>query len=217
MVHKRYPTIKRSTDPRIDLYYSYDEGMNLLQIWRNQYSKSEYLEQVILNMFCRKYTMEFMWNKIINCFQKNIDGDNKMLWKNFNTGFRKLKLIYQKTSESKTLPIISSLISVHTERKVGSVSYSDYTQILIGAQQGNNEDVEKIEHDYLHNLLTDDYVLLWSAFGGTGLDKIEAIREISGFYLGTPEIETYEMIEYIVGRFCATLYLDEINNHRPPF
>ena len=45
---------------RIDLRNQFTEGMNNLQAWRNRYSEIEYAEKVLLNVFYRKHTMNFM-------------------------------------------------------------------------------------------------------------------------------------------------------------
>ena len=57
---------------RIDLRNQLAEGMNNLQAWRSRYSKSEYGEKVLLNVFYRKYSTLFMWDKIQNSFQKKM-------------------------------------------------------------------------------------------------------------------------------------------------
>ena len=74
---------------RIDLRNQLAEGMNNLQAWRSRYSKSEYGEKVLLNVFYRKYSTFFMWDKIQNSFNGNV------LWNDFNIGFREMMNLYQ--------------------------------------------------------------------------------------------------------------------------
>lgn len=78
----------------IDLKHSLSEGMNNLMTWRKRYSKTEYAEKVVLNIFYRKYTIEFMFPEIIGCFETNFLGDQKVKWHDFNEGFQKLKFTY---------------------------------------------------------------------------------------------------------------------------
>ena len=44
---------------KLDLKNSLKEGNDLLSNWKNKYSKTEYPEKIVLNIFYRKYTMEF--------------------------------------------------------------------------------------------------------------------------------------------------------------
>jgi hypothetical protein len=55
----------------VDLSNLYITGLGMLQTWRGRYSLEEYPEKVLLNIFYRKYTTDFMWNDIENCFQTN--------------------------------------------------------------------------------------------------------------------------------------------------
>lgn len=201
---------------RIDLKNSYSEGINNLSTWRNRYSKSEYPEKVLLNLFYRKYTMEFIWSEIINCFQKKLMGGNKVLWNDFNEGFQKLKSIYQQTATSKTQPVLLQFLSEQSQRKVGGLTYAEYSQKIVGAKSGNREDLEEIEFAYLYYLLTDECVLLWGAFGGTGKNKIDSIGQISGMIIETDEIKSYAQIESILGRLCASSYLNDVYSPLPP-
>lgn len=79
---------------RIDLRYLFKEGMNNFMIWRIRYFKFEYFEKVVLNIFYRKYMMEFMFLEIVGCFSKNIFGKLKIKWNDFSEGFLKLKNSY---------------------------------------------------------------------------------------------------------------------------
>jgi hypothetical protein len=201
---------------RLDLKYSFNEGMNLLTTWRKRYSNIEYPEKVILNIFYRKYSVEFMWDEINNSFQERSSGDRNVLWDDFKEGFLKLKESYQQVAISNTHPNLINLLSNHSERIVGSISFSDYQNRIIGAKQGNHNDIEEIEFAYIYHRLTDECVFLWSAFGGTGLNKIEAIAKMSGLIIESSEIDTYSKIERIVGRLCAAPYLNKAYNPLPP-
>lgn len=195
---------------RIDLRHSFNEGMNNLSTWRNRYSFHDYPEKVLINVFYRKYSMLFMWDEIQKCF------NNGQLWSDFNTGFQKLKQTYQQTAISKTQPVLLQFLTESPEKQIGSTSFSSYTEKIAGSRQGNNQDLEEIEYSYLYYLLTDECVLLWAAFGGTGIDQIKAIGQLSGLIIETPEINSYEQIEGILGRLCASAYLNKVYNPLPP-
>ncbi len=200
----------------VDLKHAFSQGMNSLLTWRQRYPLHEYGEKVLLNVFYRKYTMEFMWNAIINNFQVDNFGRRKVIWDDFNTGFAVLKQVYGRCAMEKTQPVLLDLLENNPEQDVGNISYSSYAARIEGAARGKQEDIEEIEYAYLFYLLTDECVLLWSAFGGTGLDQAGAIRRMTGVVLEPSRIETYTAIEGILSRFCAAPYLGQVYKPLPP-
>jgi len=194
---------------RIDLRNLLAEGMNNLQAWRSRYSKSEYGEKVLLNVFYRKYSTFFMWNKIQNSFNGNV------LWNDFNIGFREMTNFYQNQA-MQTQPILLQLLSEKRENIVGSVTYAGFADKIKGAKQGKNADIEEIEFTYLHYLLNDQLILIWSAFGGTGLSKIDALAQMSGVIIAETDLSEYGKVENIIGQLCTGPYLHENYNPLPP-
>jgi hypothetical protein len=108
------------------------------------------------------------------------------------------------------------LLSEQTSKKVGSISYSDYASKIIAAKQGSNSDVEEIEFTYLHYLLNDQLILMWSAFGGTGLSKIDALAQMSGIVIAETDMTDYATVENIIGQLCTGPYLHQNYNALPP-
>ncbi|NGX84405.1 hypothetical protein [Aequorivita sp. KMM 9714] len=198
---------------KLDLKNSLKEGNDLLSNWKNKYSKTEYPEKIVLNIFYRKYTMDFMWDELNNSFQKKFLGGNKILWNDFNIGLQKLKTSYQQTAVAKTQPVLLNLLSKKTKNKVGNISYFDFKKQIEKAQNGSAKDLEELEYAYLYSRLADECVLIWSAFGGTGLNKIDAISKISGTIIEKKAINKYNEIEAILGQLCSAPYLEK--NYNP--
>lgn len=194
---------------RVDLRHPLTEGMNNLMTWRNRYSKTEYPEKVVLNIFYRKYTVDFMMPDLIKCFNNNIK------WSDFTTGYRELKTKYGETAVNKTNGILLELLK-QTDRQIGNTSYSIFQPLISSAKTGDKAKLEEIEYAYLYYFLTDECILLWAAFGGTGINKIDAIGQLSGLILETEEILNYGQIEEILGRFCAAAYLKDNYKALPP-
>ncbi len=194
---------------RIDLRNQLAEGMDNLQAWRSRYSKSEYGEKVLLNVFYRKYSTFFMWDKIQNSFNGNV------LWNDFNIGFREMMNLYQNQAVQ-TQPILLQLLSEKSNNPVGSVTYAGFSDKIRGAKQGKNDDIEEIEFTYLHYLLNDQLILMWSAFGGTGLSKIDALAQMSGVIIAETDMSEYGKVENIIGQLCTGPYLHENYNPLPP-
>jgi hypothetical protein len=196
---------------RTDLRHSLNEGMNNLQTWRSRYSKIEYPEKIVLNIFYRKYTIEFMFKEIIGCFE----DEPKIKWSNFNDGFQKIKNIYGSIAVSKTQPVLLDLLT-NKQKNVGNTNYGIFSPLIIEAKSGNKSKLEEIEYAYLYYLLADECVMVWAAYGGMGLSKIEAIGKMSGAIIKTDEIKTYSQIEQIVGQLCAASYLKDNYKALPP-
>jgi len=181
---------------------------NLLK-WRNRYSKKEYSEKVVLNIFYRKYTMDFMWNDIISCFGKGVK------WNDFNIGFQQLKMIYSNTSTSKTHNVLMDLLQ-QKDKVIGNTTYRNFLDLIKLEQQGDNSKLEEIEYSYLYYLLTDESILLWAALGGTGKDKIDAIGVLSGYKIETDDIIHYRQADEVIGKLCSAPYLAQKYKALPP-
>jgi hypothetical protein len=200
---------------RIDLRNSLNEGMTNMLTWRNRYSKSEYPEKVAINIFYRKYTMEFMFPEILGCFETNFLGRPKSKWSDFNEGFQGLKTTYGNTAVSKTQPVLLNLLS-NSQRTVGNTNYGMFTNLITESKNGSKSKLEELEYAYMFYLLTDESVLLWGALGGTGLSKIDAIGEMSGLIIEVDEIKTYGQIDQVLGQLCAAPYLKDNYKSLPP-
>lgn len=196
---------------RIDLRHSLLQGMNNLLAWRNRYSLTEYPEKVALNIFYRKYTIEFMFPEILKYFE----GLPKIKSDDFNEGNQKLQDFYGATAMNKTQPVLLNLLK-DEQRNIGNTNYSIFTKLISEAKSGNNAKLEELEYSYLYYFLTDECILLWAAFGGTGLSKIEAIGKMSGVLIEVEEIKHYAVIEQILGKLCAAAYLNDNYKALPP-
>lgn len=197
---------------RLDLRHQLQQGTERLLGWRNKYSKKEYPEKVALNVFYRKYTMDFMWDEIDSCFSTNWLGKQQAKWNDLNVGYQKLVDIYSETATSKTNPILMSLLNDHSKR-VANTTYGGFLPLVKGTQEGNDKQREELEYTYLYHLLTDESILIWAAIGGTGKSKIDAIGQLTGLVLETDKINNYALIDQILGQFCSAAYLHK--NYRP--
>ncbi len=201
---------------RVDLSSQLNEGVSNLLKWRNRYSKNEYPEKILLNLFYRKYGMVQIWDDIDGAFKKKLFGGNKIFWNNYLEGFSKLKALHQETARAKVMPVLENLLVREPGKAIGGISYGEYNNRIIGAKNGKSSDLEEMEFAYLHYYLTDDCILLWAAFGGTGMSRIDAIAQLSGAIIETPEIKTYAHIESVLGRLCVSPYLHQNYKALPP-
>jgi hypothetical protein len=61
-----------------DLTNLYNEATTNLKIWRKSYSKAEYPEKVVINIFYRKVTMEILFDAFLNSFDSQTGEDKFM-------------------------------------------------------------------------------------------------------------------------------------------
>jgi len=194
-----------------DLRDPLDDAMQQLLTWRNHYSKTDYPEKVVLNIFFKKYTIEFMFKEILGCFETNLFGKPKVKWTEKEEGFLKLKLIYNSVSTSLIQPVLLNLLK-DKKKYVGNTTFEFFQPFIAEAKKGNKDKLEEIEFAYLDNYLKDECILRWGALGGTSLTKIDSIGTFSGLLINIPEIITYARIEQILGQFCSKIFLE--SNYR---
>jgi len=192
----------------IDLKKLQQQGVNYLLMWRERYGKIIYPEKVVLNIFYRKYTMEFMWNEINSNFNKN-------KWEDSSIGYAELQKIYSYTSTAKTHNLLMSLIQ-DKNRQIGNTTYASFEKLIKASQQGDNFKIEELEYSYLYYLLTDESILYWSALGGTGISKNQALNELSGIRIDA-EIKSYSEIDKIVGSLFSAKFLSQNYTALKPF
>lgn len=188
---------------RLDLTNPKATAYNKLIEWRQRYSKTEYPEKVVINIFYRKYIINEIWSELINCF-------NKHLWNDFGSG---LRVVNDKYSNAATQKVNSKLMTLlqDKERSVGNVTYSSFEALLNQIRSGDKTKVEEIEFSYLHHYLTDETILIWAAFGGTGMNYEDAIAKISGVVVSLKQEPTFSSIvpffgQYVVGPFLRDNY-----------
>ncbi len=189
----------------VDLSNLYRTGLGMLQTWRSRYSLEEYPEKVLLNIFYWKYTTDFMWNDIENCFQTN--GQKK--WANFDLGLEKMNDIYSTVAGAKTQSQLPNLLKLSPSRIVGNLTYSSYNERIIKAKRGSSIDIEEIEFAYLYYLLVDQAILMWASFGGLGYNKIDAIAQVSSVIIKSAPINSYSTIESVLGKLLVSPFLDK--------
>ena len=145
-------------------------------------------------------------------------GKFKSMYENAKMDFNDFESLaaIEITKAMKTQPILLQLLSEKSSNMVGSVSYAGFADKIKGASQGNNADIEEIEFTYLHYLLNDQLILMWSAFGGTGLSKIDALAQMSGVIIAETDMSEYGKVENIIGQLCTGPYLHENYNPLPP-
>jgi hypothetical protein len=174
--------------------------------WRNRYSKIEYPEKVVINIFYRKVTMEILFNAFLNSFEIQEVSELRFKWDNYEEGFRFFSNAYSKTAIEKTQNILPIILKDRADAFFGNIKYETFNPLIKKAAQGDSKELENIEFNYLYYFLTDQSILFWSALGGTGLSKIDAIYKMTGVLIETP-VNNYAQIEEVLGKFFVAPYL----------
>ena len=101
-------------------------------------------------------------------------------------------------------------------RQIGNTTYASFEKLIKASQQGDNFKIEELEYSYLYYLLTDESILYWSALGGTGISKNQALNELSGIRIDA-EIKSYSEIDKIVGSLFSAKFLSQNYTALKPF
>lgn len=188
---------------RLDLTNPKKTAESKLIEWRQRYSKDEYPEKVVINIFYRKYIVHEIFPELLGYFKKN-------LWENYLTGFQIISDQYSNAATQKVNSKLMTLIQ-NKSHVVGNVKYQDFETLLSQIKNGDKTKIEEIEFSYIHHYLTDETILIWAAFGGTGMSMEEAISKISGAVVNLTNEVTFTNIapffgQYVVGPFLKDNY-----------
>jgi len=156
---------------QIDLKYPVTEGMNNLNNWRNRYSKSDYPFKAVQNIFYRQYTMNSIWDsQLQNSFLKFKNTETDV-----SIAYQKLEIEY--SNASKAFAGGTTLIDLMNQQiDIGGINYKNSIALINESQNGDNKSTEELEFRYIYRLLSNKAVLMWAAFGHTGLSQNESIK-----------------------------------------
>lgn len=187
----------------------YIEGINNLKNWRNRYNANEYPEKVALNIFYRRYTMEFMWSDIESLIEKGSKVNILTSTANGPETLDFIEELYSRTATEKTHPILLSLLKNKPTNTVGGIKYDHYLNLIEKTQNGDKNAKEDLEFSYLYYLLSDKATIVWAMLCATGFNKIQAISFLAGVSAMQQPVNDYTTINSAMGQLCVAPYLNE--------
>lgn len=182
---------------RIDLTHTFKDSRRLLNVWKARYSPAEYPYKVVLNIFYSKYTIEKMWPQVIN---------NK--YPDWHTAYKELTDKFDEVSKYQIVPVLDSW--VQSDRKVTVIKFSDFKSFIDSAAKGDINSLKGIEYTYCLNRLLDELVLFWLSMVTAGMDKIQAVAQITGAIIPNMPINSHAEIEQIIDGLGAENYLQHL-------
>ncbi|HCN84281.1 MAG TPA: hypothetical protein DIT07_11785 [Sphingobacteriaceae bacterium] len=191
-------------DLETDLRNQYNEAINNLKSWRNRYSKSEYPEKVVKNIFYGNLTMEISCGDVSNYFS------GKLTPMSFEYSYKLIEESFEKIAIEKSQRLLPVILKDRAYIPIGNIKYETFLPQIRKASLGANNEIEDIEFAYVFYYLSNICVRLWCALGITGLNKIDAIAKLSGAVIETREIQSYAHIEDILGKLIVAPLLNEI-------
>lgn len=192
----------------IDMTPALTEGINNLCTWRNRYTSTEYPQKVVLNIFYRRYTMNKMWNDLMNII------DQKS-YNSFQEAAMTLEKLYSKTAVTKVQPYLESWIKNNPDEIVGAIHYRDFIGLIQRVQMGSKPAKEELEFSYLYYLISDKATLAWAAFCATGISPLKAITEVSGAIIQPMPLNDYNTLTVGLGQLYTTRFLQDRYNPLP--
>lgn len=171
---------------------SYPSSVVKLKEWRTRYSKKEYPEKVLINLYYNLHTTNYMWDEIVRIFlaREKVFGDVVEALNSLEDRYREVQV--QKINQR-------LLDLIRTSPIVGGLNYNNYSADILKAQNGDNAAVEEVEYSYLFYSCIDTYILLWAAFGLTGEDQEKAYIDSTGMLMhGLPCTEYEKAISVFI-------------------
>lgn len=191
----------------IDLSPLFPEALNNMRTWKNRYSAEEYPYKVVLNMFYRRYTMKYMWSQIME-YANGVRGTM-----DFQTAYRELEILYSQTAMNKTRNVLESNLQNNPFEDVGGSTFSHYNELIRKARLNDKNAKEEIEFSYYYFFLADKATLLWAAICASGVDKVKAIAEVSGYVIEHMPLNDYATVSQGLGQLAASPFMQR--NYTP--
>lgn len=191
----------------IDLTPVYPEATNNMRNWKNRYTADEFPYKVVLNIFYRRYTMMYMWPDII-AYAEGRKGR-----KNFQTAYCELEMLYSQTAMKKTRDVLDANLANKPTENVGGSTFAHYKNLIDKASKGDRKAKEEIEFSYFYYFLADKATLLWAAVCASGVDKVKAVQEVSGFVIEPMPLNDYATVSNGLGQLAASPFLQR--NYTP--
>tara|TARA_B100001971_G_C18199592_1_gene543697 strand:- start:652 stop:1302 length:651 start_codon:yes stop_codon:yes gene_type:complete len=168
----------------IDIAVIYKGKIGKLKEWRTRYSKDEYPYKVILNMFYDLFATQHIWPEINQSFS----GRKK--YSDFSGAFNEIKDLRRNAQIEYVNPRLEELLN--TNEVAAGVKYSDFSELVSNAKNGDNQSVVEIEYTYWFYCSFNDVTVYWAACGLMGLDKHSAYLETTGGDIGGLKLDTFK-------------------------
>lgn len=194
----------------INLHHELQFGIKNIMQWRNRYNYKEigsvYASKLVTNIFYRRYTTNLIWQSIMqfaNHEVKMSTQDAQMYLMN----------LYQSTAVHKVSPIIENWLENNPNIYVGGIHLGGFEKLIDDASRGDRTAIEELEFDYLYYLLSDMCCVYWASICSSGVSKIDAIAQMTGFIIQPMPLEDYDVIVNGLGQLLVAKYLEE--NYTP--
>lgn len=189
----------------VNLISTFKDARRNLNIWKNRYSKIEYPQKIVLNIFYRKYSIDKMWYRVI-----------EQEYPTWEIAYNKNKLKYAEVAQYEIVPVLESLIEL--DRKVSTSRYSDFIEYIKLASQGDIEALKSVEFTYFLHRMLDELTIVWISMVNAGNTRTNAITRLTGAILPTDmPITGYADVESLLDQlgtenYLYSLFAKEINN-----
>jgi len=155
------------------------KNYNALLDWRKQCPRKEYPSLVIKKIFCDFYTDEQLWPIIVTIFASGAYPLVRDYEHAQDILFGKRKDI----KNQKIKPILDELLN-NDVPVVTNMHFSEHSNIIESAANGNDTDLEKIEYYFIFYKMTSDLISFWAAAGIYGKNSTDAMSYVAGSLVG---------------------------------
>ena len=163
----------------LDLYDQlYSAKRQLMETWRDRYSKSEYPRKVTDNMFYEMAITRRMWDQeFAECFG---DGTPERR-ASFSEAFPFLMQLRRRIGAEEVGAMPEAMY--RSIEVFGGIDVRSFRRRVDAASAGDNDQVEEVEYSYVHHTMAHQLLAAWCAWGFAGQSREAAFSEVSPMLL----------------------------------
>lgn len=170
----------------------YAAKYQLLQTWRQRYSKTDYPRKVALNVLYESLITERMWDREIQGFFA-LFAEKVGRVDSFQDAFSLVRYGREKIGAEEIKPRIEHEFGARNQ--IGDLNVAGLRTRVAEATNGSNIQVEEIEFTYTYYTLAHECINAWSACGLMGMTKQQAYENVADVQLGGIDFSSLTSVE----------------------
>lgn len=195
----------------IDIQIEFESKIEDILAWRNQLKfrqeNSKYGECLVKEIFRSRYSMQIMWNKLM-------DYANQQYPSAYSEALLKLNELFEETIRDVVNDNLQTWLDEKPLEWVGAIRYYGFIDLIENCKKGSRRAREEIEFSYLYYTLSDLCTRKWAAICASGLGKLDAVTSITGFRIAPMPLDDYKVLTNGLGELYVSKFLEE---HYTPF
>ena len=183
-----------------DITRSCEEALQMLRIFRNRYSKSEYPIKIYMNILYTLLPLRELWPEIQNSFSKK-------RFKSFEEASNHFAYLYMNKQREEINPRLEEYTKITSS--VGSLDLNPVLIAVSKAIEGDNKNTEEVEYTYVYTTVVKLLIVYWVGIVLLGFNKNDALKELIGLLPQSGINSLYDIMGYLgtfTGKHLTNVY-----------